>query len=145
MRAVIDNALPADVFRELGTWPANGALSVHDTMPERAARLIRHHVEAYTPPVVLVGAWFVLTRPEDDGSPPHFDEDGPTAVLHLAALWRAAWGGEFVFLDPHQVVDYRPNRLVVWSEDCQHMHAPPEPHAGLPRMVLVSRYRPARS
>jgi hypothetical protein len=138
VKAIVDNAVPAAVLAELDEQfeRAEPGRNVFGEKQFRAAQVpIVDHVHRLAGAADCVGAWFVLTRPEDQGSPPHYDEDGPTAVLHLSDVE----GGEFLFLDDvgEEAVEFKRNRLVVWSEECQHMHRPPL--AG-DRRTLVSRF-----
>jgi len=154
MWTVIDSALPESVFTELATEkakaidldPCLGAYSVHRSEEFRqseAAQCIYSHVEKLVGPVTWIGAYFVLTSKGDMGSNPHYDM-GPTAILHLAKEWAPEYGGQFVVLKSdeetiEELVEYKPNRLVVCSEDVCHRHLAPV--VDQRRITLVSRFK----
>ncbi len=135
MKAVIDNALQLDELARLEELFEPGRNLVTSKPFAAALAPVTRHVAALAGAVVLVGAYCVATQPGHEGSPPHYDENGPTAVLHLSDVE----GGQFLFLDDDAaVVEFVRNRLVVWSEECRHMH---RPHRAGVRCNLVTRYR----
>jgi len=154
---VIDNALPAELFAELslkvqtgesscGYDEGVGCNSIHTSREfkeSEVAACVRDLVSSVVGNVEFIGAYYVLTEKGDPGSGPHFDEFGPTAILHLADEWRPEYGGEFFVLEEDQktvraTIEYKPNRLAIITEDCCHRHNAPV--ADKQRFTLVSRF-----
>jgi len=153
MKAVIDNALPPEMFAALAATKASaegldqcvGNQSVHHTKEFQQAEfppILLEHVKKVCGNVEWTGAYYVLTSVGHYGSSPHYDE-GPSAILHLATEWSPEYGGELLFLESDEetvveTVEYRPNRLVVFSGEHCHMHKPPVLDKN--RITLVSRF-----
>lgn len=136
MKFILDNVLEPESLAFLSRvapdyGPSDHVLCVKDV--QSAILPLAERVEGLTGFRGPMGAWFVLTQPRDPGSKPHYDTPGATAILHLSDIT----GGEFVFCEDGEEVEFKKNRMVVITEELEHYHRPPT--TGM-RRTLVMRF-----
>lgn len=136
MKVVLDNVLDSeslDFLVRLAPDYAPSDMVMTDKAISKTIEPLGERVQGLTGFRGPTGAWFVLTQPRDPGSKPHYDIPGATAILHLSDVA----GGEFIFCEDGEEVEFKKNRMVVMTEEHEHRHRPPT--TGM-RRTLVMRF-----
>jgi len=136
MKAVYDNMVSAKVLatcnRRFDDFGPGDAIQTDKEIRDVLQPLI-DDLCSIQPSRGLKGAWFVRTQARDPMTKPHRDRPGFAAVVHLSEIT----GGEFIFCEDGEVIDFVPGRLVFFTEEHEHQHRPP---TSGDRRTLVMRF-----